>query len=345
MSGQIKKILIIKPSALGDIIQALPAACCLARSFPDAQIHWFVRPEYAPLLENHPCIHKIVIFDRRKLGEWWYKPSAFAELVRLTCQLRKDKYDIIFDFQGRFRSAIFTWFSGCRQRFGLARTQEFTAPFYTHRIAQSANSVHLVDYFLDIVCAAGAKRGEAEFGLRPDTQAVDESRKILTSHRANTGNYAVFVPAATVEAKRWPIENFAVLVDKVHKKYQCSIAAVGVESERAIAEELEVLADAPVINLAGRTNIKQLVALIAGAKIVVSNDTGPAHIAAALGVPMVLIFGLTNPSRVGPYGRKETIAAIEADKRGGEVESKTPACDIKNVAVESVFELIRKQLG
>jgi heptosyltransferase-1 len=70
MTGQIKKILIIKPSALGDIIQALPAACCLAQSFPDTQIDWFVRPEYAALIENHKCIHKVVIFDRRKLGKW-----------------------------------------------------------------------------------------------------------------------------------------------------------------------------------------------------------------------------------------------------------------------------------
>ena len=345
MTGQIKKILIIKPSALGDIIQALPAACCLAQSFPDTQIDWFVRPEYATLIENHKCIHKVVIFDRRKLGKWWYRPRAFTELVRLVRQLRKEKYDIVFDFQGRFRSAIFARLSGCRERFGMAETQEFTSPFYTHRIAQSAKSIHLVDYFLDIVCAAGAKRGKVEFGLKPDIQTVNEVRKILTSNHANADNYAVFVPGATVEAKRWPIENFAALADKVYKKYRCSIVAVGVESEKTITQELQTLADVPVVNLAGKTNIKKLITLLAGAKVVVSNDTGPTHIAAALGVPMVLIFGLTNPSRVGPYGRSETVAAIDADKRSSEVESTNPAHDIKNVTVETVFEIISRQLG
>ncbi len=345
MTGQIKKILIIKPSALGDIIQALPAACSLAESFPDAQIHWFVRPEYAPLIENHPCIHKIVIFDRRKLGRWWYRPTAFTELVRLIGKLRKEKYDIVFDFQGRFRSAIFAWLSGCRQRIGMAGTQEFTSIFYTQKVEQSASSVHLVDYFLDIVCAAGAKRSKVEFGLKPAPQTVDKVRKILTLNHANADNYAVFVPAATVEAKRWPLENFAVLGDKVYEKYQCSIVAVGDESEKTITQELQTLTDVPVINLAGKTNIKKLIALLAGAKMVVGNDTGPAHIAAALGVPMAIIFGLTNPSRVEPYGRKETVAAIDAEARGSEVESTNPAHDIKNVTVETVFEIVSGQLG
>lgn len=270
--------------------------------------------------------------------------SAFAELVRLIKQLRTEKYDIVFDFQGRFRRAIFAWFSGCGQRFGPAQTQEITALFYTHRVAQTAKSVHLVDYFLDMVCAAGARKGEVEFGLKPDIQAVNEIREILISNHANADNYAVFVPAATVEAKRWPIENFAALADKVYGKYRCSIVAVGVESEKAVIQELEALADVPVINLAGKTDIKKLIALLAGAKVVVGNDTGPAHIAAGLGVPMVLIFGLTNPSRIGPYGRSETVAAIDADKRGSEVESTNPAYDIKNVTIEDVFELISRQL-
>ena len=345
MSRQIKKIFIIKPSALGDIVQALPAACCLSQSFPDAQIDWFVRPEYAALIENHRCINKIVIFDRNKLGKWWYRPKAFTELVKITRHLRKEKYDLVFDFQGRFRSAIFARLSSGKERFGMAGTQEITSPFYTHRITQSAESVHLVDYFLDMVCAAGAKRGKVEFGLKPQQQAANEIRKILTSNHANADNYAVFVPGATVEAKKWLIENFAVLADKVYKKYRYSIIAAGVESEKMITRELETLADVPVIDLAGKTSIRQLVALLAGARIVVSNDTGPAHIAAALGVPMVLIFGLTNPSRVGPYGRSETVAAIDAQARGGEVESANPAYDIKNVTVESVFEIISRQLG
>ncbi|MGD0784393.1 MAG: lipopolysaccharide heptosyltransferase II [Sedimentisphaerales bacterium] len=343
MNQQIKKILIIKPSALGDIVQALPAACCLAQSFPDAEIHWFVRPECAALIENHPCIHKIILFHRKELGKWWYKPSAFAELVRLIKQLRQEQYDIVFDFQGRFRSAIFAWFSGCKQRIGMSGTQEITGLFYTKKIAQS--SVHLVDYFLDMVCSAGARKTKCEFGLKPQPRAIAEIQKILSENKIDKDNYACLVPSATVEAKKWPIENFAFLAEKVYAKYRCPVVAVGTESEKPVAEKLKALAKTPIINLAGKTNIAQLIALLAGAKVVVSNDTGPAHIAAALGVPMTLIFGFTNPSRVGPYGRSETVAAIDANKRGNEVESTNPAHNIKNVTVQNVFDLISRQLG
>jgi lipopolysaccharide heptosyltransferase I len=343
MNRQIKKILIIKPSALGDIVQAMPAACCLAKSFPDAEIHWFVRPECVALLENHPCIHKIILFRRKELGKWWYKPSAFSELVRLIKQLREEKYDIVFDFQGRFRSAIFAFFSGCKQRIGMSGTQEITGLFYTRKIAQS--SVHLVDFFLDMVCSAGAKKGKVEFGLKPQPRAIAETQKILSENKIDKDNYAIFVPSATVEAKKWPIENFAALAEKVNAKYRCGVVAVGTEPEKPVAEKLKSLSKTPVVNLAGKTNIAQLIALLAGAKVVVSNDTGPAHIAAALGTPMVLIFGFTNPSRVGPYGRNETVAAIDANKRGTQVESTNPAHNIKNVTVETVFDLISRQLG
>jgi len=343
MSQQIKKILIIKPSALGDIVQSLPAACCLAQSFPDAEIHWFIMPQYAALIENHPCIHKIILFHRKELGKWWYKPSAFAELLRLSKQLREEKYDIVFDFQGRFRSAIFALFSLGKLRIGMTGTQEITGLFYTARIAQS--SAHLVYYFIDMVCSIGAKRGKVEFGLKPQPRAIAEMQKILSENKIDKNNYAVFVPSATVEAKKWPIENFAALAEKVYAKYRCPVIAIGTEPEKPIAEKLKTLAKTPVINLAGKTNIPQLIALLAGAKVVVSNDTGPAHIAAALGVPMVLIFGFTNPSRVAPYSRNETVAAIDADKRGNEVESTNPAHNIKNVTVENVFDLICKQLN
>jgi heptosyltransferase-1 len=344
MTEHMKKILIIKPSAMGDIVMAFPAVCCLKDNFPDVQLHWFVRPEFAPLIEGHKCIDKLVIFQRRKLGKWWYKLSAFAELVKLIKQLRKEKYDIVFDFQGRFRSAIFARFSGCKKRFGPAQTQEFTKPFYTDRIAVSQQSVNVVDYFLDMVCAAGAKRTPVRFALQPQKQAVDELGKILSENQIDKDNYAVFVPGATVETKRWPVENFAGLANKVSEKYQCGIVIAGVESEKEIAEKLKSLASVPVVNLAGGTNIPQLVALLAQAKFVVSNDTGPAHIAAALAVPIALVFGLTNPNRVGPYDRPQTVAAVEIDKRGSEVESTNPAHDIKNVTVETVLEIISKQL-
>jgi lipopolysaccharide heptosyltransferase I len=343
MNEQIKKILIIKPSALGDIVLAMPAACDLAENFPNAEIHWFVRPEFAPLLENHKCVHKIIIFNRKKIGKWWCNAEAFSEFINLIKTLRREKYDLVFDLQGRFRSAIFGWFSGCKNRIGLADTQEVTSIFYTKRIKQS--SIHLVDYFLDVVRSISPIRGKVEFGLKPGQKEIEEIQNILSEHNADKNNYFVIVPGATVEEKKWAAKNFADLAEKIHKKYQSTIVAVGVESERETIEKIQKESSCPIANLAGKTNIRQLVALLAGAKGVVSNDTGPAHIASALNVPMVLIFGFTNPKRVGPYSRPNAVAAIDANSRGSEVESANPRHNIANVSVESVFNLICEQLN
>jgi ADP-heptose:LPS heptosyltransferase len=267
MGEQIKKILIIKPSALGDIVLAMPAACALADNFPGAEIHWFVRPEFAPLLENHKCVQKIVIFNRRKLGKWWCNLDAFREFINLIKKLRQEKYDIVFDLQGRFRSAIFAWFSGCKTRIGLANTQELTSIFYTQRIRQT--SVHLVDYFLDIVRSVSSIKGKVEFGLKPQQKAIDDVQRILQTNQANKNNYAVIVPGATVDEKKWSAKNFANLAEKIHNKYQSTIVAVGVQGERETIEKIQKETAVPVINLAGKTNIPQLVSLLTGAKVVI----------------------------------------------------------------------------
>ncbi len=342
MTSENKKILIIKPSALGDIVLAMPCACAIAGKYPNAQIHWFVRPEFAALLKNHKCVHKIIIFDRKKLGKWWCNIDAFREFVRLIKELRHEKYDIVFDLQGRFRSAIFAWLSGCKHRIGMADTQEVTSIFYTKKVKQSRT--HLVDYFLDIVRQTLPIDDGIQFGLEPQKDAIAEIDKLLSKNNISRNNYVVLVPGATVDEKRWPAENFALLAEKISNKYQCGITAVGVNSERGIIDAIAELSSVPILNLAGRTDIAQLVAILSSAKAVISNDTGSAHIAAALNVPMVLIFGFTNPKRVGPYAKPDSVAAVDGDKRSNEVESTNPLHNIKNVSVESVFELLCKQL-
>ncbi|MCD4831818.1 MAG: glycosyltransferase family 9 protein [Anaerohalosphaeraceae bacterium] len=344
MESKPEKILILKPSALGDVVMAMPAVCCLAENFPDAKISWFIRPEYSALVEEHQCVDNIIIFDRKKLGRWWRSFSVFGELVRLIITLRKEKFDIVFDFQGRFRSAIFAWFSGCKKRIGMKGTQEITRPFYTQAISPPENSMHITDYYLHMTSVTEAKVGKVEFKLKAAENSSDEIKSILKTHNIGKNDYAVFVPGSAVESKCWPVENFARLADEISEKYKFDIIATGVQSEKPIIEQLQTLTDINVVDFAGATNIAQLIALLAGAKIVVANDTGPAHIASALGVPMVLIFGQTNPGRVAPYARPETVAAIDAQNRDTQVESDNSQHDIKNVAVENVFKKICQQL-
>jgi heptosyltransferase-1 len=338
-----KNILIIKPSSLGDIVMALPALSALHRSFPDAKISWLVRTEFAPLLKNHPDLSEVILFDRKFLGQAWYNPRAFAALISLIRKLRRGKFDAVLDLQGLFRTAAFSWLSGCPKRFGMADAREFGHIFYTRKIAQDKDSIHLVDYYLKIVHSAGASAAGVRFSLPIDSAAVGQVERLLKANGIDSP-YAVFVPTSARENKCWPAENFAALADRVSKDFGLSIIATGAPSEKDAVEALRSKAKVPIANFAGATSITELVALLNGAKLAVSNDTGPGHIAAALGVPVVLIFGPTNPARVHPYNRPDCAVAVEPDSRGLKADSYDPKHNIKAITVDEVYQKVREQL-
>jgi len=340
----IQRILIIKPSALGDIVLALPALASLRASIPDARISWFIRPEYAPLLAGVSGIDEVIGFDRIFLGKWWYNPKAFAALVSLIGRLRRSKFDLVIDLQGLLRTALFAWLARCKKRFGMKPSREFAGLFYTHKIAQDADSVHLIDYYQKIVSAAGASAKICKFNLTPTSRAIDSVARLLREHGVRSDRYAVFVPGSARVSKCWPVQNFAALADEITSQFGLSIIAIGTNAEKPLLRKLKSVSNVQIADFAGLTDIPQLIALIDGAKVVVSNDTGPGHIAVALGVPVVIIFGATNPSRIRPYGRAGAVAAIEPDKRGREIESSDPRHAIEAVTVEDVFEKVTYQL-
>jgi len=344
MPKSFKNILIIKPSSLGDIVLALPALSALHKCFSDAKISWLVRPEFAPLLENHPHLTNVLLFDRKFLGKAWFHPRAFASLLSLIRLLRRSKFDAVIDLQGLFRTASLAWLTGCKKRFGMANARELAHIFYTHKIDQNQDCVHLVDYYLKITQALGTSELAVQFVLPADPAALNSVDRILASHGVNANNYAVLVPSSAHKNKCWPIERFAALADKISSQFGLSIVASGAAVEKGIIESLKKLANVPIANLAGLTNLSELIALLKAAKLVVSNDTGPGHIAAALGTPLVLIFGQSNPARVAPYGRSECVAAIEPDSRGLNLKSTDRKHDIKAVTVDKVYQKVCEQI-
>lgn len=339
-----RNILIIKPSSLGDIVMALPALSALRNSFPNARISWLVRTEFAPLLKNHPYLNEVILFDRKFLGKALFNPHAMAALLSLIRRLRRSKFDAVIDLQGLFRTACFAWLSGCKRRFGMADAREFGHIFYTHKIAQDQDCIHLVDYYLKIVHAAGARQTQVEFMLPFDAAAANAVTSLLRANRIK-GSFACFVPTSAHGDKCWPVERFAALADRVSGQFDLSIIATGSDSERDEVEMLRSLANVPVTNVAGDTSISELVTLLNNAKVVVSNDTGPGHIAAALGVPVVLIFGPTNPARVHPYNRPECAVAVEPDGRGFKADSADPKHDIRVITVDEVYQKVCEQLN
>jgi len=358
MSKDLKNILIIKPSSLGDIVLALPALSALRRSFPDAKISWLIRPEFAPLLKNHPHLTEVITFDRKFLGKAWYHPKAFAALVSLIWRLRRSKFDAVFDLQGLFRTACFAWLSGCKRRFGMAKARELAHIFYTHKTVQDQDCIHLVDYYLKIIKAAGATprlRGDrlapaeagvdVRFELMVNPADVDSANRLLASHDIKSKDYVVFVPGSAHSDKCWPVERFAALADRIAAQFSLPIAAVGTESDKIVVEEIRQLTDVPIANFTGRTSLGELIALLKTAKLVVSNDTGPGHIAAVLGTPLVLMFSWSNPARIAPYRRAECMIAREPYNRGPKIKSTDPEHNVKTITVDEVFQKVCEQIS
>jgi len=338
-------ILIIKPSALGDVALALPVISTLRASFPNARISWLVRAEFAPLLRCAQGLDEIIIFDRKFLGRWYANPAAFKALRGFLKTLRSRKFDLVLDLQGLLRTAFFSLRTGCKDRLGMSIARECATLFYTNRVSPPDDSNHLIDYYNKIAAAAGAVKFSTAAALATLQSAVKSVSEKLAALGLAGGKYAVLVPGSAQDYKCWPGERFANIAERLTKEKGLAVVAVGTASEKPIIDRLVKNARTPILSLAGKTDIPELVALLKGASLVLSNDTGPGHIAAVLNSPTVIVFGPTNPSRVGPYGKPDAFAAIEPEKRGRAVESKNPAHSIMNVPAELVWEKITAVLN
>lgn len=345
MSDAFKNILIIKPSALGDVVQALPALAALRKTFPEAEISWLVRPEFAPLIEDHPDLTHIIPFDRKRLGRAWFHPGALAALLALLYRLRREKFDVVFDFQGLLRSALFARITGCKDRFGVADAREFARHLYTCKIPNPPDSIHVVDHYMSIVHAAGVEDLAVEFKLPSNPAAEAHVAKLLAAHDVAPKKYVVFIPGSAHLQKCWPIDRFAALARRIAAERNLALIVTGSAFEAHLGQTLDDLTDIAITNLAGKTSVPQLVALLKDAAIVVSNDTGPGHIAAAVGAPLVMIFGKSNPARVAPYNQRQCVVAAEPDARGPLPDSTDPKHDITEITVEQVYEKLIEQLA
>jgi heptosyltransferase-1 len=356
MVGGYENILLIKPSSLGDIVMALPALSALRRSFPQARLTWLVRPEFAPLIEEHPHLDEIVLFDRRRLAQAWRSPTAARSLLTLVSELRGRRFDAVLDLQGLFRTGLLARFSGSPQRFG-PRWREMAYLFYTTSLPPQREWIHVVDYYLRLVGAMGAADLRAEFVLPEKPAAAAAARALLSYHSVSPGRYAVMIPGSAEvgdsqvrrmalrrPGKCWPPERFAALADRLAGEHELTVVATGSKSESPVIEEIRGLSRHPIVNLASQTSLPELVEVLRGARLVVSNDTGPGHIAAALGRPLAMLFSWSNPLRVGPYGRPECVVARDVSARGLHNRSRNPLHSIQHLTLDEVYAKAVEQL-
>jgi heptosyltransferase-1 len=295
------RILIIKPSSLGDVTHALPILHLLRRRYPEAKISWLVAPYCSGLLEGHADLDEVILFDRRRFGTAWKNPAAGLDLIRFKRDLRRRRFDWVIDLQGLFRSGWLAWFTRAPVRIGFANAREFAWLFYTHRIPIATMEQHAVERYMRIALAAGCEDGPIEFPF-----VVGESDRAVVAGMSGDEPFAVLLPGANWATKRWPIEKFAALVEPIRERFGLRCIVAGGPDTIELGKSIP-----GALSLAGRTNLPQLVALLEKSCLVIANDSGPMHIAAALGKPLVTIFGPTNPIRTGPYGRPESVVRVD----------------------------------
>ncbi len=305
---QFRKILLIKPSSLGDCIHALPVLNALNKSLPEAEIFWLINSEYADLLSSHPGLAGLIFFRRSLFRARQLGYPTLAETWRLWRRLRAERFDLTIDLQGLFRSAAMSLASGARYRFGLPGAREFAGLFYTHQVRFDPGDVHAVDRYLRSLESFGISQGEPDFSLPVASTALSEVQQMLSASGLDERKeFVLVVPGARWQSKRWPIERFAAVIDGIRTELSLPSVLAGSAGEVELCRELAGLCHSRPLNLAGRTSLAQLIALIGTCRLVLGHDSGAIHLAHALVRPLVCLVGPTDPSKTGPYGGIDSV--------------------------------------
>jgi len=331
-----QKILIVKPSSLGDIVHSLPFLNAIQACFPKAEIHWVVARGLEGLLEGHPMIGRLIVINK----DMWKRLSEAGKTVKevraLLKDLRNERYDLVVDLQGLLRSGIITMATRAPIRIGFQEAREGSRLFYSRKV-RGGREVHAVDRYLRVAGKLGCDTGEVLFPF----PLVPEQPEAIEKLRETLGEYAVIVPGARWKTKIWPAERFG----EVAAGMPIRSVVVGSRADIQIAEKVVGASGGKALSLAGRTDLQELVAVMRHARCVVSNDSGPMHIAAAFQVPVVAIFGPTSPVRTGPYGRQHII--LKSDRDCAPCFKKScahPVC-MESVTADMVSENVRRVLS
>jgi heptosyltransferase-1 len=288
-----RHILLIKPSSLGDIVHAMPTCAAIRRAYPKARLTWLVKREWAGLVERIDGVDRV-----------WPVTSTLKGWLSQVSSLRAEQFDLVMDLQGLFRSAAIGWFSGSPLLVGFANGREGSPRFYSQRVSVPQSDMHAVDRYLLVANAVGAvESGTPEFRFRIPQHDYDEVDRVLSRSGVAPGtNWVAMNVSARWQTKRWPPASFAEVADRLQQEGWGAVVMIGGPDERAEVAEVNRMMKTPAIDLAGATTVGLLPALLSRASLLITNDSGPMHVAAAVGTAIVALFGPTSAVRTGPYG-------------------------------------------
>ena len=346
------RILVIRLSSIGDIVHALPAVAALGGSLPEAEIVWAVEKRYAGILQGNPFVHRILELDTLGWRSRWSSPRTVEQVVRSLVRLHGVGADVVVDFQGLLKSAVLGRISGAPRRVGFEEhwlREPAAAVFYTERVPADGRD-HIVEENLALVERLGVRstpRCQWQFPLPrliTAEQRVDERLAALGLRK-----FLVINPGAGWVSKRWPPDRYAELVRGLEEDDDYGVLMTGSPAEepmiRAILESAQARR-----SVYFSSTLVEFIALMRRASLWIGGDTGPLHLAAAVGTPIVAIYGPTNPARNGPFAPLDITLRSDSSGRANRRthwhagEARRPTY-LEAVPVSAVRTAVRQRLA
>jgi 3-deoxy-D-manno-octulosonic-acid transferase/heptosyltransferase-1 len=315
------KILIVKLSAIGDVIHTLPALCAIRSHWPDAHITWLIEEAAADLVIGHRALDRVIVSGRkrwiRQLATAPHRRQALCEMRSFWRELRDTRYDLVIDFQSLLKSAVLARLARGGRKIGFDRGmqhQEYSYLLLNERVPPVDMEVHALTRGLRLIEAVGVKSTALDYDIPESDEDRRRIERLLVSEKIDGARPLVAVnPVALWETKLWLNDRFAALGDRMVTELGVDVVFTGSLADRTVNQGIRRLMTAPSADLSGRTSLTMLAALYRRAALLVTTDTGPMHLAAAVGTPVVALFGPTAPWRTGPFGRGHQVIRTAPD--------------------------------
>jgi lipopolysaccharide heptosyltransferase I len=342
MTHPAQRFLIVRLSSIGDIVHALPAAAALAETFPQAQIHWAVEKCYALLLEGNPHLHRVVGLDTLGWRRHLTSSETWGEIGSGVSDLRQTPYDAALDFQGLWKSAVVGWLSRAHERIGFAERclrEPSAGVLYTQRVTPREH-VHVVEENLALVARLGAHTERWQFPLPWNDE--DDTYVEVQLAALGSEDFIIINPGGGWRSKCWSPENYAALIRQLVGVLPEQILLTGSRAEEPMIGEILQNAGSQRAHYFPSTLV-QFIALARRARLFIGGDTGPLHLAAAGGAPIVGIYGPTDPVRNGPFAADDIALSncgpINHTRRG-----ENPVY-LPGISVESVVAAVEERMA
>ncbi len=294
-----KRILIVRPSALGDVCRTVPVLATLRRAYPAAVIDWVVQDDFVEAIASHPALDEAIVFPRNTFARRWWNPAVLVRIPKWIADLHGRRYDVAYDFQGLWRSGMIMLATGAARRVGRRSARELAWVGYNVKHPDGPGR-HSVEKMMAILAAEGLS---PVYDMR--LYVAEEDRAWWRRCRPGlgaAGRYAVLAATSRWPSKRWPAASWSALVEPLRGRGYGRIVLVGAPGEEdQVADVTSGPAAAAIVDLVGRTSVGQTMAVVEDAELVIANDSAPLHFAVGLGRPCIGLYGPTDPATEGPF--------------------------------------------